>query len=144
LYEKLDAGSRTETANALLVRYPAQALRLALLYALADGASAIGPEHLCAGAAVLAHCEEATRFVFGLDQYPDPITQRVADLLCEAQGEPVPRAALWKHLGRNVSAKQIDAALAALDAEGSVVVTRASAPLRNNTRPWFYAWKGRA
>jgi hypothetical protein len=140
LYGALDAGARGGTASALTVRFPAHAKRLALMYALGDGAAAIGVEHLRAAVAVLAYCEASMQCVFGTD-YPNAITQRVADVIREGQGALVSRALVWKTLGHRVNAAHIDAAITTLYEAGAVRVMR-GAPAPNGVRPWLYAWQG--
>jgi hypothetical protein len=140
LYVTLNAGSTAGIAGGLNVRFAAYAKRLALLYALADGALAIGVEHLRAAVAVLAYCEESMAYLFGTETDADPFTQRVADLIREGQGALVPRGALWKGLGHSVSAARIDVAITKLHEAGAVRVLRGP-PAPNGVRPWAYAWR---
>jgi hypothetical protein len=125
----------------LTARYTAQAKRLALLYALGDGVRAIGVEHLRAAAAVLAYCQESLQYVFGVDTYPDTVTQRIADIVREARGTYVPRAALWKGLSHTVTRKQIDTAIRKLYDDG-VVDVREGALVPNGRPTLLYAWLG--
>jgi hypothetical protein len=140
LYGLLDAGARGGTAHALTVRYTAHAKRLALLYALGDGVPAIGVEHLRAAAAVLAYCEASMHYVFGTDTYPNAVTQRVADVIREAQGALVSRTLLWKTISHTVSAAHLDAAISTLHEAGAVRVLRGP-PGPNGVRPWYYQWQ---
>ncbi len=140
LYSALDGSGPGVIGSALGVRYTAHAKRLALLYALTDGAYAIGVEHLRAAVAVLGYCEESVAYLFGADALTDPVTQRVADLIREGQGALVPRASLWRALGHRVKAAEIDTAIAELHAEGRIrVVQGPMSP--NRTRPWLYGWR---
>ncbi len=58
--------------GSLLARAEAQVLRLAVIYALLDGSSLIGREHVEAAEAVWEHCVETVHRVFG-DQQPDRV-----------------------------------------------------------------------
>ncbi|MBK8742575.1 MAG: DUF3987 domain-containing protein [Betaproteobacteria bacterium] len=140
LYIMLDGGDAAGVANTLGVRFTAHAKRLALLYALADGATAIGVEHLRAAVAVLAYCEESMAYLFGTETHADPFTERVADVIREGQGAYVPRGVLWKSLGHSVSAARIDGAIAKLHETGAVRVLRGPAA-PNGVRPWVYSWR---
>lgn len=51
----------------LTARGPTQVQRLALIYALADGATAIGVEHLAAGIGFWAYCRESAELIFTAD-----------------------------------------------------------------------------
>ena len=61
--------------GAVTGRAEAQTVRLALLYALLDGATEISLQHLEAGLALWRYCENSARYIFGdsLDETPDAI-----------------------------------------------------------------------
>ena len=65
--------------GSLTARAEAQTIRLALIYALLDGAGEIDRVHLEAGLAVWAFCEASTRFIFG-----DVIGDTTADAILRA------------------------------------------------------------
>ena len=105
------------TVGALTARSEAHSLRLALLYALTDGATSIGPAHLRAGLALWAY--SAASATWALSQSSTgPIAKRIADALCAAGASGLTRTEIRDALGRNHSRADIDAALAALSADG--------------------------
>ena len=65
--------------GSLTARAEAQTVRIALIYALLDGADQIDRVHLEAGLAVWAFCEASTRYIFG-----DVTGDTVADAILRA------------------------------------------------------------
>lgn len=59
------ARPRVGLLGAVTGRHEVQALRIALVYAIVDGAEAVGPEHLEAGMAVAEYARETARYLFG-------------------------------------------------------------------------------
>jgi hypothetical protein len=91
-------------------------LRLALTYALADGATEIRQEHIRAALGVWAYCAKSAEVIFsialgGLSPAADP--KRIGQLftyLRNRSPEWVPRADIGEHVFRNnIKAKQISA-----------------------------------
>jgi hypothetical protein len=102
--------------GAVTARMEAQALRLALIYALLDGADAIAGPHLRAALAVVAYCRASARHVFG-DATGDPVADTIADAL-QAAPAGLTRTEIHALFGRNATAHAIERALAALKARG--------------------------
>ena len=100
----------------LLARAEAHVLRLSLIYALIDGASSIGVEHLRAGLALWEYCADAVQLCFG-DATGDPLAEAIGAALERAQSG-MTRTEIRDLLGRNRPGAAIDEALAALAAAG--------------------------
>ncbi len=106
-------------AGILTSRAEAQVLRLSLIYALLDGAPAIGRVHLDAALALWTYSERSAIHVFG-QRTGDPI----ADRIVEAAGDGrVSRNDVFDLLGRHVGRSRIDAAILRLVSEGLVTRT---------------------
>jgi hypothetical protein len=115
VYPELSEG-KPGLFGAVTARAEAQVLRLSLLYAVLDGADAIGPAHLKAALAVWEYCEESARFIFG-DATGDPVGDQILRAL-RLSGE-LTRTAIYSGLfGRNTSAARIEHALGTLQAAG--------------------------
>lgn len=97
-------------------RSEAQVLRLALLYALLDGAAAISALHLQAALAVWDYCEASTQFVFG-NSVGNPHADRILVAL-RSSPDGLTRTQIRDLLGRNQSDMAIQAALNALEEYG--------------------------
>lgn len=99
-------------SGAVTSRGEAQAMRLALLYALLDGDSCIRPAHLTAALALWEYVEASARYVFG-----DSLGDHVADdILRSLRANPagLSRNDLRELFGRNQSSGRIGQALALL------------------------------
>jgi hypothetical protein len=66
--------------GAITARAEAQTLRLALVYALTDGANKIDVEHLEAALAVWRYCEASAKLIFG-DTVGDPLADEIVRAL---------------------------------------------------------------
>ncbi len=99
-------------AGAVTSRGEAQVMRLALLYALLDGADEIGREHLTAALALWEYSEASARYVFG-DSLGDPVADDILRALQNAP-EGLNRTDLQNLLGRHQSSNRIGQALALL------------------------------
>ncbi len=108
--------------GAVTARGEAHVVRLALLYALLDGADCIGPGHLDAAVALWAHAADSACWVFG-DSLGDPLADEICRALLE---EPagLTRSAIRDLFSRNRSSKDIGHALQRLVAAGRVSVER--------------------
>jgi hypothetical protein len=97
--------------GAITARAEAQALRLSLVYALIDGATAIQRPHLEAALAVWSYSEESAKFIFG-----DAIGDPVADTILRAlrTSGPKTQTQLSELFGRNQSASRLNQALVVL------------------------------
>jgi hypothetical protein len=111
VYEELSDG-RPGLAGALLARAEAHVMRLAMIYALIDGAPAVGGAHLLAALALWGYCERSVYHVWG-DALGDPLADQMLDLL-RANPEGLTRTDLTNLLGRNREADRIGRALGLL------------------------------
>jgi phage/plasmid primase-like uncharacterized protein len=101
--------------GAVTARSEAQTLRLALVYALMDGAETIEPAHLRAALAVWERCEDSARHIFG-----SALGDRIADSILQAlrANKRMTRAQISDLFSRNETAERISAALALLQGRG--------------------------
>lgn len=104
-------------AGTLIARGEAHTVRLALLYALTDGARTIGATHLRAGLALWAYAARSATWAAG-QAAAGPTARRIADALVAAGPAGLTRTQIRDTLGRNQPSADIDAALAALAADG--------------------------
>ena len=128
--------------GAVIGRAEAQVVRLALLYALLDGASSIGVPHLRAALAVWEYCEASAQYIFGATM-GDPVADDILAALDDAGSDGLNRTAIHKALSRNRSASQIDRALDLLKGAGRV----SSETIQTGGRPsevWRFAENGGA
>ncbi len=110
-YEHLSR-DRYGLAGSLGNRAEAHVTRLALIYALADGASAIRVEHLKAAYAVWEYSEASVRYIFG-DATGDALADQLRGFL-RAAPAGLTRTEISAALGRNVAAAAIARALGVL------------------------------
>jgi hypothetical protein len=103
--------------GAIIGRAEAQAIRLALIYALLDGCSEIDKPHLEAGLAVWEFCESSARYIFG-DTLGDPIADEILRALRQAGDAGKTRTQLRDLFNRNRSGDRIELALATLARHG--------------------------
>jgi hypothetical protein len=103
-------------AGQLTARAEAHVIRLALIYALLDRATAIGPTHL--HAALALHHYAIRSAAWALEpRTGDPLAEHVHAALRHAR-DGLTRSQLLDLLHRNVSARRLDQALATLAAAG--------------------------
>lgn len=112
VYPELSKGG-TRLFDAMTARSEAQAVRVALIYALLDGQQQIGRAHLEAALEIIRYSNDSVRHIFG-----DATGNRTADTIIKALRacpEGMTRTALSSDLfGRNVKADEIGTALALL------------------------------
>lgn len=116
VYPELSAGSEG-MHGAVTARAEAQCVRLALIYALLDGADQIDRDHLLAALAVWQYCDETAKFVFGAslgDRTADEIMRR----LRIAGDVGMTRNELRDAFSRHISAEKIGTALDMLRRKG--------------------------
>lgn len=119
LYGEHSARSRHGLLGAMKARSEAQTVRLALIYALMDRASAIELEHLEAATAVWEYCEASLAYVFGRST-----GNRHADaLLGQLEDGPLEWEDARKKLGLRFAA-DLDEAVSLIEALGLVDVVR--------------------
>jgi hypothetical protein len=110
-YSELSKG-RPGPVGSITARGDAHTARLALTYALLDGAKAIALPHLEAALAVWRYCEQSVVCIFG-DSTGDPLADDIRGML-KASPEGLTRADISKLLGRNRKADDIGRALGLL------------------------------
>jgi hypothetical protein len=98
--------------GALLARGESHVMRLAMLYAVLDGAAEMDEKHLMAALAVWEYCEQSVRHIFG-DRLGDPVADEILRLL-RGSPEGVTRNELREFFHRNVASERIGRALALL------------------------------
>ena len=109
--------------GAITSRAEAQTIRLALIYALLDGSSAIGRPHLEAALALWAYCNDSARYIFG-SLLGDPTADVILRALRDRRQAGLSRTELHELFGRNRRVEEIDRALAALVSQRLVASTR--------------------
>jgi hypothetical protein len=114
-YERLTA-DRPGLLGAVTSRSEAQALRLALVYALLDRSEVIDVPHLDAALAAERYVAESARHTFG-DATGDPFADEILSLL-KANAGGVGQLELINHFGRNRSKAEFERALGQLVAAG--------------------------
>jgi len=115
VYPTLSTG-RPGLLGRITARAEAQAVRLAMLYALLDQSAEIRLEHLRAGLATWRYSEDSARFIFG-ESLGDPTTDEILNLLCST-GEGITRNEFTDHFKRNKGSAEIGRALSLLQACG--------------------------
>lgn len=116
MYHRMEDPSRAEPAGIaahLLQRGPAQVLRMALIYALADQAGEITVEHLNAAHAVWAYSEASVLHVFG-HRLGDPVAERLLRAVRRAGVGGLTGSQQYDALDRNVSKEALGRAVALL------------------------------
>jgi hypothetical protein len=116
VYPELSAGGDGLHAT-ITARADAQTCRLALLYALLDGARAIDLSHLLAALAVWTYCDATAKHIFGAS-LGDRIADEIMRRLRQAGDGGMTRNELRDAFGRNVSSERIGAALDLLRRRG--------------------------
>jgi hypothetical protein len=99
--------------GAITARAEAQALRLAVTYALLDTSTRIELPHLEAALAVWKYAAASATWAFA-DQLGDPLADTMMGALRHAGGRGLSRSEIYALLGRNQSADRIDGALATI------------------------------
>lgn len=116
IYHRLATEAPEGPLGALAARAEAHVLRLAMLYALLDGADAIAPCHLHAGLALVEHSSRSLAWATATTT-ADPVAERIAAALATSP-DGLSRTGVRDLFGRNQPAARIDAALAALASSG--------------------------
>lgn len=108
---------RAGMLGAITARAEAQALRLAITYALLDASKVIDTCHLQAALAVWKYAAASATWAFA-DQLGDPLADTIHGALARATGRGISRSEIYALLGRNQPADRIDAALTTLLVRG--------------------------
>ncbi|MDW8259726.1 MAG: hypothetical protein RML32_09815 [Gammaproteobacteria bacterium] len=109
VYPTLSAG-HPGLLGAVTARAEAQCVRLALVYALMDGAEAIDRPHLLAALALWEYAEGSARVIFG-DALGDPVADEILRALRAAGKAGLTRTQIRDLFRRHQSAERIGAAL---------------------------------
>jgi hypothetical protein len=115
-YEAMSEDEEDGPLGEILARGPAYSMRLALIYALLDGASEIGVTHLRSGLAVWDYVAATSRRVFAQRSGRNDL-DRLADYLADGHGGRT-RTEIRNLFGRNRSAESIDGLVAELERRG--------------------------
>ncbi len=111
------ADEREGMVGAITARAEAQALRLAVDYALLDASKRIQGCHLEAALAVWAYCAQSAAWAFAA-QLGDPLADTILAALGRAGARGLSRSEIYALLGRNHPADRLDAALTTLVVRG--------------------------
>jgi hypothetical protein len=103
--------------GAVTARGEAQCIRLAMIYAILDGATNFGLSHIQAALAVWEYCEASAAHIFGAS-LGDPVADDILRALHQASSEGMTRNAIRDYFGRHQSSDRIGAALALLMTKG--------------------------
>jgi len=117
VYRALSADEPDGPLGSVLARGPAYTMRLALVYALADGASSIGTDHLLAGLAVWHYAACTARLVF--PESKNDLT-RLSDLVARAGQDGLTRSDITTALARNRRASELAEMVGALITRGLI------------------------
>ncbi len=123
--------------GALGARAEAQALRLAMIYALLDGESGIGPEHLEPALAIWDYSEQSLERIFGKAS-GDPVHDRVVAALSRAGSRGLTKTQIHGALGRHHRGEELDRVLSELVKED--LLTEHVEPTSGRPRTMF-RWK---
>ena len=116
VYSALSAG-QPGLLGAITARAEAQAIRLAMVYALLDGKNEIDEPHLKAALAVWEYCEASAAHIFG-NALGDPVADEILLALRQAGDGGMSRTEIRDLFGRHRSSDRIGAALALLMTRG--------------------------
>jgi hypothetical protein len=116
VYPRLSKG-QPGLLGAVTARAEAQCVRLALIYALLDGAANIDLPHINAALAVWEYAEISAVHIFGAS-LGDPVADDILRTLRHAGRDGMSRTAISDLFGRNQSSDRIGRALALLASKG--------------------------
>jgi hypothetical protein len=120
--------------GAITSRAEAHVVRLALTYALLDGAKAIRSEHLRAGLALWRYSEDSARYIWG-DSLGDPTADELLSTL-RISPAGLTRWEVTNYFGRNKSAAELDRAFGMLAERGLIRSEKEDTGGRTTTRYW--------
>ena len=120
--------------GAVVARGEAQVVRLALIYALLDGADAIRLPHLKAALAVWQYCEDSARYIFGKG-LGDGVADTILAALRQAGAAGMSRTDFFTLFGRNLSATKISSAVLLLEKYGLAKKYELTRLIRKGGRP---------
>lgn len=134
VYPELSEG-KPGLIGALAARSEAQALRLAVTYALMDMSTTIRPEHLSAALALWEYAEASVRYLFA-GRLGDLIAETILDELARIPGG-LTRTQIRDLFDRNVTGAKIGAALDLLSAHGLAHVTKTGSGVGRPADRWY-------
>jgi hypothetical protein len=140
IYGRLSEG-QPGLLGSVTSRAEAQTVRLALIYALLDGASNIDLPHIMAALAVWEYAEASAAHIFGAS-LGDPVADEILRALQQAGAQGMSRTAIRDYFGRHQSGDRVGAALALLVTKGRARVEHQ----KSGGRPvevWFTTNGGR-
>lgn len=105
----------------IINRGEALSLRLALTYALLDGAGVIDVAHMESALAVWGYCRESAEFIFG-GRESDPVAQRIVAALREAPDHRMTLTGINDLFDGHVARPKIQQALSDLQAAGKIEI----------------------
>jgi hypothetical protein len=135
VYSSLSA-AQPGLLGAVTARAESQAIRLALIYALLDGASEIDKPHLTAALALWEYCEASAAFIFG-GSLGDPVADEIERALQQAGADGMTRTAIRDLFGRNRSGDRIGAALYLLRTKDRARMETATGKGGRPAETWF-------
>jgi hypothetical protein len=138
-YEQLTTGS-IGRVGAATQRAAPHVRRIALLFAVLDGAGSIDGKHLAAAHAVWRYAEDSARYVFGASELSSRARRLEAQLLAAGRGG-LDRTAIRNGTfgSNNVPARDIDAVLGELEQFGRAQKVPANAGLGRPREVWVHA-----
>lgn len=134
VYDELSEG-RSGMLGAITSRAEAQVTRLALLYALLDGATEIRKVHLEAALAFWRYCEDSAAYIFG-GSLGDPDADTISAAL-QSHPAGMTRVEISNLFSRNKESSQIDRVLGKLVGLGLARSTREATGGRPVERWWY-------
>ncbi len=117
-YQRL-AKPQPGIAGAISARAEAHTIRLALIYALIDGARQITPEHLAAALALFDYAQRSATWALERTA-ANPLACQIHAALCHALPDGLTRTQIRDLLHRNPTTIQLDQALAELAADSKI------------------------
>ncbi len=109
--------SRPGLQGAVTARSEAQALRLALVYAMADCSAEINKQHLLAALAVIQYVQASAEYIFG-DALGDPVADELLKALRKAGDVGLTRTNFQQQFHRHLRTERLNSALDLLVSRG--------------------------
>lgn len=107
-------------AGSIINRAEAQTLRLALIYALLEGAEKIAENHLHAALALWNYAQESALYIFG-DRVADPLEEKVLEAL---KAGPITATELSAALNRHVPRERLQPLLQQLEGQQRISIQK--------------------
>lgn len=104
--------------DAILSRSEAQVLRLSLIYALLDGAKAIGSKHIRAAWALWNYCQQSVLYMYEDNSTGSPKADRVLTWLRESRSGRIGRQEIMRRFHNHILSLELDDVVARLERLG--------------------------